>query len=143
MKYYVLLIPLIIVSCEMGQNNSIVEIKKVLAEQENAWNRGDIEGFMSGYFQNDSLRFASGGHVTFGWKATLERYQKGYPDQTSMGTLTFSNIDVDLLSHDVAMVFGKWELQITDDHPWGLFTLIFRKTDKGWKIIHDHTSSAN
>ena len=98
---------------------------------------------MQGYSKDDSLRFASGGSVSYGWQTTLDRYKKGYPDQTVMGKLTFSNIDINIISHDAALVFGKWELTRKNDTPHGLFSLLFRNTDEGWRIIHDHTSSAN
>lgn len=103
---------------------------------------------MQGYWQSDSLRFASGGNINRGWKTTLERYQKSYPDKAAMGKLTFSNLETTVLSADAALVFGKWELtreqdKTDKDRPHGLFTLTFRKTPQGWKIVHDHTSSGN
>jgi len=114
----------------------------VLDAQAAAWNQGDIEKYMAGYARSDSLRFASGGKVSYGWQTTLERYREGYPDRVAMGILTFSDIDITVISDDAVFVFGKWELQKVDERPWGLFTLVFRKTDEGWRIVHDHTSSA-
>ena len=119
------------------------EILKVLIEQQDGWNNGVIEEYMAGYCQSDSLRFASGGSVSYGWQTTLDRYKKGYPDKEVMGKLIFSNIDIRLISQESALVFGKWELERKKDHPWGLFTLLFKKTDQGWRIVHDHTSSAS
>lgn len=123
-------------------------IRSVLDAQVQAWNTGNIEEFMQGYWQSDSLRFASGESVKYGWRTTLERYRKGYPDRVSMGKLTFSNLETTILSADAALVFGKWELmreqdKTEKDRPHGLFTLTFRKMPQGWKIIHDHTSSGN
>lgn len=118
-----------------------MDIARVIFDQQNAWNKGDIEGYMQGYIKSDSLRFASGGNVSYGWKTTLDRYEKGYPDKETMGELTFSNIDIEFISKDAALVFGKWELERSSDHPWGLFTLLFKRTENGWKIVHDHTSS--
>ena len=118
------------------------EILNVMAEQVRAWNEGDIEGYMEGYDRSDSLRFASGGDVNYGWKTTMERYKDRYSTRRKMGILTFSDLDVTLICDDAALVFGQWKLERKDDEPWGLFTLLFRKTEAGWRIVHDHTSSA-
>lgn len=118
------------------------EIMAVLKESVVAWNRGDVVAFMSTYAQSESLRFASGGTVARGWKAALERYQKVYPDKAAMGTLAFSELEVTMLAPDAAIVFGHWQLTREKDKPSGLFTLTWKKTDQGWKIIQDHTSSA-
>jgi ketosteroid isomerase-like protein len=117
-------------------------IRSVLMAQAAEWNRGDIRAFMRAYWQSDQLRFASGGTVTHGWRTTLERYLARYPDRAAMGTLTFTLIDVNVVSGDAAVVFGQWELARTPDHPWGLFTLVLRKIDGVWVITADHTSSA-
>ena len=117
-------------------------IAGVLQEQADAWNQGDIEGFMAGYWNDPALRFASGGSVTTGWAETLERYQTAYPDDATMGQLTFSEIDVDMLAPDAALVFGRWRLAREEDNPGGLFSLVFRRLDDGaWVVVHDHTSS--
>jgi ketosteroid isomerase-like protein len=144
MKYLYSLIILFIFSCQSNPDpvQSKVEIARIIFDQQNAWNRGDIEGYMQGYLQSDSLRFASGGNVSYGWETTLDRYQKGYPNKETMGELRFSNIDIEFVSKDAALVFGKWELERVNDHPWGLFTLLIRRTDDGWRIVHDHTSLA-
>ena len=119
------------------------EILAVLREQVNGWNNGDIASFMAGYAQSDSLRFASGSSITYGWKNMLARYQRRYTTRDSMGTLDFSGISVTLLGTDAALAFGTWRLTRTHDQPWGLFTLLFRRIDGRWRIVHDHTSSAN
>jgi ketosteroid isomerase-like protein len=118
-------------------------IRAVLAAQSAAWNRGDIDGFMQGYWQSDDLRFASGGTITKGWRTTLERYRAHYPDKAAMGRLTFTLHEIHLLAPDAAVVFGKWELAREKDHPWGLFTLILRKFPEGWRVTADHTSSGS
>ncbi len=118
-------------------------ILAVVRQQAEGWNNGDITAYMQGYAQSDSLRFASGGKVSYGWAATLERYRKGYPTRERMGTLTFTDLSVQLLSADAAMVFGTWRLKRAEDEPWGLFTLIFRNIGGEWRIVHDHTSSGN
>ncbi len=128
------------------KNNVHQSIKKTIMEvldaQVKDWNHGDIENYMKGYAQIDSVRFASGSSVSYGWKQMLERYKKGYPDKAAMGTLSFSEIDITVLSKESAIVFGKWSLKGIKDEPWGYFTLLLRKRIEGWRIVHDHTSLA-
>jgi beta-aspartyl-peptidase (threonine type) len=117
-------------------------IQKVLDDQVAAWNKGDLEGFMTGYWNSDDLSFYSGKDKTHGWKATLERYQKKYQSEgREMGKLTFSDLEIDVLCPESAFVRGRWKLVTSKDTPGGLFTLIFKKLPDGWRIIHDHTSS--
>jgi ketosteroid isomerase-like protein len=116
------------------------EIRKVMEDQSAAWNRGDIEGFMRGYWSSPELKFVSGTNVTRGWQPTLDRYKKNYDSRAKMGTLTFSDLEITVLSKDAAVVLGSWSLQRETDKPGGKFTLIFRKFKDGWKIVHDHTS---
>lgn len=118
------------------------EIQTVLLEQVRGWNTGDITEYMQGYAKSDSIRFASGGSIVYGWQTVHDRYQKRYSDSAKMGRLYFSDIDITVLSPEAAMVFGKWQLDRENDKPWGLFTLLLRKTAVGWRIVHDHTSSA-
>jgi len=145
MKYFSAIIVLFIFSCQSNPDTrqSKMEIARVLFDQQNAWNDGDIAGYMQGYLKSDSLRFASGGNVSYGWETTLNQYEKGYPDKATMGELNFSEIKIEFVSKDAALVFGKWELKRKSDHPCGLFTLLFKKTKDGWRIVHDHTSLAN
>jgi len=117
------------------------EIRAMLDAQVAGWNSGDVARYMDYYVKSDSLRFASGGTITYGWKPTLERYRQSYPDKSAMGTLTCTYHDIDVVSPDTAIVFGKWELQRATDRPWGLFTLLVRKTAEGWRVAADHTSS--
>ena len=114
----------------------------VLSAQQDAWNEGDIPGFMAGYWQSEDLRFASGGSITTGWSATLERYLSRYDTPEAMGWLAFTDLDVTQLSDDAAYVFGRWTLYRESDEPTGLFTLILRKEGQEWRVVHDHTSSA-
>ena len=123
-------------------NTSKAQIEKVLADQAVAWNHGDVNGFMEGYAKSPTLRFASGGNVTYGWQETLDRYKQHYPDRAAMGTLAFSDLDITVLSPDAALVFGRWRLKTDKDEPNGLFTLLLRQTDAGWRIVADHTSAA-
>lgn len=116
------------------------EIQTVLNEQTKAWNAGDIEGFMKGYWNSPNLIFVSGDNVTRGWQPTVDRYKKNYDSRAKMGALTFSDLQIDVLSKDSAVALGSWSLKREADNPHGKFTLIFRKFKDGWRIIHDHTS---
>lgn len=118
-----------------------VAILKVLEEQTAAWNRGDVEGFMQGYWNSPQMTFVSGDTVTKGWQPTLERYRKNYDSKAKMGVLTFSGLEINVISKDTAAVLGSWALQRENDNPKGKFTLIFRKFKDGWKVVQDHTSS--
>lgn len=122
-------------------------IRRVLDRQVQAWNRGDLEGFMDGYARTDTLRFASGGNVRRGWKEALAYYRKSYSSREEMGELSFADIDIRLLCRDRALVFGRWRLDRAEDTPEGLFTLVVEKrpTDDGaaWRVVHDHTSAAD
>ena len=124
------------------------EIRAVLDAQVTAWNKGDLDGFMAGYWNDDKLTFISGGDITSGWKKTKERYEKRYKaDGKEMGKLSFSELHVETLSPNAAMLHGKFELLFEkekDDKKKtarGRFTLIVRKFPDGWKITHDHTSA--
>ena len=116
------------------------DIINVMDEQTAAWNRGDIDGFMKGYWNSESLIFVSGDSVTRGWQPTLDRYKKSYDSKAKMGALTFTDVSVNLISKDAAVVLGSWSLTREKDNPKGKFTLIFRKFKDGWRIVHDHTS---
>ncbi len=126
-----------------GPDDTRIAIRAVLDRQAQGWNEGDIEEYMAGYCHSDSLRFASGGSVFYGWQATFERYKRRYPDKAAIGLLEFSNLDITLISDDAALVFGQWKLKRENDEPWGLFTLLMKKTDLGWRVVYDHTSSAD
>jgi ketosteroid isomerase-like protein len=118
-------------------------IKHVLIAQVEAWNHGNLENFMAGYWNSPDLTFFSGATVTKGWKPTLARYQQRYQSSgNQMGHLEFQDLDIDLLSRRSAVVTGKWKLTMSDGKtPHGLFTLIFMRFPEGWKIVHDHTSA--
>ena len=118
------------------------EIENVIRAQQDAWNRGDIEAFMNGYWKSDETVFVSGDDVTRGWQKVLDRYKKKYSDRAKMGSLTFSDLEIKPLSDDSAVVLGSWRLERANDEPHGRFTLIFRRFPDGWKIVHDHTSAA-
>ncbi|HEX8847040.1 MAG TPA: nuclear transport factor 2 family protein [Pyrinomonadaceae bacterium] len=123
---------------------AIAPIRAVLDAQTAAWNRGDIEGFMNGYWRSNETIFISGDTLRRGWDVVLEGYKKGYATRERMGTLAFSEIEIKLIGKDTAVAFGRWQLTFAyDPQQHGRFTLIFRKTSQGWRIVHDHTSSAS
>ena len=121
----------------------ISEVRAVLGAQQEAWNRGDIDGFMNGYARAESTVFVSGDEVMRGWQTVRDRYLKKYSDRAKMGALTFSDLEIERLGPDSAVALGRWELKRASDNPHGRFTLILRKTPDGWRIVHDHTSAAN
>lgn len=116
------------------------EVRAVLDAQVAAWNRGDIDGFMQGYWRSEKTEFVSASGVVRGWQGVRDRYRRNYPDKSAMGHLTFSGLEITVLSADAALVLGHWQLEREHDHPGGVFTLIFRRFPEGWKVIHDHTS---
>jgi len=115
-------------------------VENVLLRQEAAWNRGDIDAFMSGYWNNPGVRFVSGDRIVYGWAATLARYHARYATREKMGQLAFSDLHIDMLAPDAALVMGNWRLARAGDLPHGIFTLVFRKIDGQWVIVLDHTS---
>ena len=125
-----------------GNASVISEIRDVLRAQQEAWNRGDIDGFMNGYARAETTVFVSGDEVRRGWQTVRDRYLSKYNDRAKMGTLTFSDLEIEQLGPDSAVALGRWELKRENDNPHGRFTLIFRKTPDGWRIVHDHTSAA-
>jgi len=132
--------------CLLSQNDPVpapqVAIQKVLKDQAAAWNKGDLEGFMIGYWKSPDLSFFSGNAKTKGWQATLERYRKKYQgEKKEMGKLAFSDLSIDMLGDDHALVKGRYQLTLMKDTPTGIFTLIMKKLPEGWRITHDHTSN--
>jgi ketosteroid isomerase-like protein len=117
-------------------------IKHLLLTQVDAWNHGNLDVFMEGYWHSPDLTFFSGGTVTRGWDPTLLRYRQRYKSEgKEMGKLEFQDLTIDLLSPRSGVVRGKWQLTMSDGkQPHGLFTLIFKRLPDGWKIVHDHTS---
>lgn len=114
-------------------------LERILAEQSDAWNRGDIATFMEAYWKSPDLTFSSGGATTRGWEATRDRYLKKYPDRATMGTLEFSQLEVRLLGDEAALMLGRWHLQ-REEPVGGNFSLVWQKIDGLWVIVHDHTS---
>jgi uncharacterized protein (TIGR02246 family) len=119
-----------------------VAIRKVIEDQQTAWNRHDLEAFMAGYWNSPDLTFFSGAHESKGWQAALDRYKKSYQSAGhEMGKLEFANLRIEMLGPEAAFVRGEFHLTMSDGKtPHGLFTLIFRKFPEGWKIVHDHSA---
>ena len=119
-------------------------VEQVLRAQQDAWNRHDLDSFMSGYWNSPDLTFFSGAQRTSGWQGALDRYRKNYQnDGKEMGRLEFRDLQIEPLGDGAAFVRGQYHLTMSDGKtPHGLFTLIFRKFPEGWKIVHDHTAAA-
>lgn len=124
----------------VAQNKDERAIRSIMAAQELAWNRGDLEAFMSGYWNSDSLRFIGSRGLTYGWRQTLENYKKGYPDPDAMGQLKFTIISVELLSGKSAFVIGQWRLARKAGDLSGHYTLLWKKIKGTWVIVADHSS---
>ena len=122
-----------------GQNE-VAQIRNLLTRQTEAWNRGDIDGFMQTYWQNDSLMFVGKDGVTWGWKNTLEHYKKSYPDKAAMGQLSFDIVQLKKLSPEYFFVVGKWGLKRQAGDLSGHYNLLIKKINGEWKIITDHSS---
>jgi beta-aspartyl-peptidase (threonine type) len=118
------------------------KIRAVLNAQAAAWNRGDIDGYMSGYGRSDATTFTSGDTLSRGWQTVRDRYKKKYDTREKMGSLSFSGLEIIPLSPDAALVLGRWQLKRKGDRPRGRFPLLLRRTAQAWRITHDHTSAA-
>lgn len=122
-------------------------IQAVLDAQQQAWNRGDVDAFLTGYWHSPDLTFSGSSGVSRGWDGVLARYKKNYPDRAAMGQLDFSNLEFRFLGPDAALVLGHWHLQRDPvkggGDIGGVFSLVWQRFPEGWKIIHDHTSAVN
>src|ERR1700730_9744877 len=116
-------------------------IQAVLAAQQDAWNRGDIDAFLVGYWHSPELTFSGSSGISRGWDSVLARYKKNYPDRAAMGQLDFSNLEFRFLCRDAALVLGDWHLTREKDDLRGVFSLVWQRFPDGWRIIHDHTSA--
>jgi len=115
-------------------------ILKLLEDQRQAWNRGDINEYMQGYNQSDSLLFVGKNGPQYGWNNTLENYKKSYPSKSAMGNLSFDIKEIKMISADHAFILGAWHLKREKDEPKGYFTLLVKKIKGQWKVITDHSS---
>ena len=137
---YILLLILLVGTLSVTKAQNEPAIRKVLQEQTEAWNKGDLEAYMQTYWQNDSLLFVSKNGVTRGWKNTLDNYKKSYPNVEAMGKLSFDVIEIKPVSSQYYFVVGKWMLQKSVGDFGGYYTLLLRKIKGQWKIIADHSS---
>lgn len=140
MRYFILL--LFISSCSFSESNLKEKnaILSVLQSQQECWNRGNLECFMTGYWQSDSLKFIGKTGLTTGWNATLENYKKAYPDSSYMGKLEFTILSIKLIENQSAFVIGKWFLKRNKGDIGGHFTLLWKKLNNKWVIVADHSS---
>ena len=136
------LIVLLLLALPLAAASPEAEIRAVLSAQVEAWNRGDVEAFMTGYAHSPDALFV-GKEVKRGYENVLERYRRDYPNSETMGKLRFSDLEVRLLGHDHASVLGRFHLNRDEaggGDATGIFTLLFERSASGWKIILDHTS---
>ncbi len=137
----ILLLPALLLSLViLAQSSDELSIRKVLDDQLKAWNKGDLESFMQGYWKNDSLMFIGKSGINWGWQKTLENYKKGYPDTTAMGKLSFDVIVVKRLSPEYYYIVGKWMLNRSIGDLSGHYNLLFKKINGSWLIVADHSS---
>jgi ketosteroid isomerase-like protein len=140
MKQLVLIILFAFPICSFSQNKDELAIKALLDEQTKAWNKGDLESFMKGYWESDSLLFIGKSGPKYGYKTTLENYKKGYPDAAAMGKLSFDILQIKRLSVIYFYAVGKWHLQRTIGDLEGHYTLLIKKVKNKWVIVADHSS---
>jgi hypothetical protein len=133
--------------CACGKATSKIDstsakgaIQHVMDQQQVDWNRGDIDGFMQGYWASDSLRFIGKRGITYGWQSTLDNYKRSYPDTEAMGRLQFTNLKMESLGDSSAYVIGKWELFRSSDTLSGHYSLLWKNINGRWLIVADHTS---
>jgi ketosteroid isomerase-like protein len=127
---------------ETNRDADRTAIRAVLTTQQSDWNKGDIRGFMGGYWNSPELTLAGTRGFTRGWQPVLARYEKNYADKAAMGTLDFSELEIRQLGPDAALVLGKWHLRRQVGDVGGIFTLVFQRFPEGWRIIHDHTTQS-
>jgi len=133
-------LPLLASSDQPGPDDASL-VRGLLADQQEAWNIGNLDAFLEAY-DREEIVFASGGSIRRGWDDLRARYMARYDTPEKMGTLEFTIEQMDWLGTDYMKVLGRWALERRDDRPHGLFTLILKRRPEGWRIIHDHTSSA-
>ncbi len=124
-------------------NDALAGVRAVWNAQLEAWNRGDLEGYMAGYWKSPDLVFFSNGDATRGWQATLDRYRAKYQGgKKQMGTLDCRELDFVSLGSDASLVRGRWHLRMPDGKELnGMTSVVFRRLPQGWRIVHDHSSA--
>jgi ketosteroid isomerase-like protein len=126
---------------ESGRKADRAAIQSVLTAQQDAWNQGDVDKFLVGYWHSPDLTFSGSSGISRGWDGVMARYKKSYPDQAAMGHLDFSALEFHFLGKDAALVLGHWYLQRDKGDVGGVFSLVWQRFPEGWRIIHDHTSA--
>ena len=126
-------------SQKTGQSDQAL-IEGVLSAQQKAWNDGNVEEFMNGYWRSEELTFSGSNGVLRGFNAVRERYHRSYPDRQTMGKLDFSGLEFHFVGKEGALVLGRWHLTREKGDIGGVFSLVFQRFPEGWRIIHDHTS---
>lgn len=133
---------LAIAGSAFAADNSETEIRKVIQDQQDAWNRGDLAGYMNGYWKSDKVVFVAG-DARRGWQNVFDYYKTKYSDRAKMGTLTLSDIEVTTHGTDAALVLASWKVDVGSNNVHGKTTLIFQRFPEGWRIVHDHSSAAS
>src|SRR5882724_1317111 len=128
---------------DKGRDADTRAMNNVLSAQQAAWNRGDVDAFLVGYWRSPELTFSGSNGVSRGWDGVLARYKKSYPDRAAMGQLDFSGLEFRFLGPDAALVLGQWHLKREGGDIGGVFSLVWQKFPEGWKITHDHTSAVD
>jgi ketosteroid isomerase-like protein len=126
--------------CGQTIDKDLQAIRQVMDAQQAAWSKGDIQGFMEGYWNSPDLMFVGKSGVNYGWEQTLKNYQKGYPNIEAMGQLTFTVLKLEKMSKGSAFMIGKWHLKRNRDELSGHFTLLWKKIKGKWLIVADHSS---
>ena len=144
--FAVLVLPCVVHAQDMQQLTTAsrvqLDVVKVLLAQEAAWNRGDLEAFAQSYKNSPDILFITN-MVNRGFAGMVEAYRRDYPNRGAMGTLSFSDLEVHPLDENFAVAIGKYHLDRTKKdggNADGMFSLVLEKTDKGWKIVVDHTT---
>jgi hypothetical protein len=139
MKHLFILL-IFVVNSLFAQTNEEKAILKILETQQNAWNTGNLEKFMEGYWKSDSLKFIGKNGIQYGWQKTLDNYKKSYPTAEKMGKLQFTIISIELAGKENAFVIGQWHLIRSEGDLKGYFTLFWKKINGTWLIVADHSS---
>ena len=133
---------ILLYSCNEDQPNDCQQIDDLMMKQQHSWNNGNIEEFMSFYWNNDSLMFIGKNGIQYGWQTTLDKYQKSYPNKQEMGELNFTNLHCMAIGDQYYQITGNWKLIRTDSlgNLTGFYSLLWKKMDDRWVIVYDHTN---
>lgn len=126
---------------ESARETDRAAITSVLTAQQDAWNHGEVDKFLVGYWHSPELTFSGSSGIARGWDGVMARYKKNYPDQATMGQLDFSSLEFHFLGKDAALVLGRWHLKRDKGDVGGVFSLVWQRFPEGWRIVHDHTSA--